>query len=410
MAVSSSNVSYVNVTNANGDIEASVQPRSGTLSFLHSLAGLTGELAYPTDAPGIVQLTGTAGAERLYAPVQNGQTLTYNALDDDILDLTDYPLLTSVFITGVAGTAQLAYTDSAQAGTTGQVTFYNQSGSTVTLLATDQALSQRLPAITILVMARTPTDTLNTGSTLVPIAFLPMGGGDKLYRGQDSRHILPKVNTSSILFGCTGATYGRGGTLVTVTSAAHGLTNAKNGSRIYLNVSTGGMSSGWKTGFTYIDANSFTCYDTVAGTISAGSLLAANTALTTLASVTVPANYMGVNGECDFSATFGLKSGLSSTTCSINFGALNVWVNSLSGVSNQHTCIGKVINENTTAIQRINCTPYGGGTGSTAVVPAKGSVDTAIDVTLAVTAQLSTGADWVSLETWSAGVTYSSGT
>jgi hypothetical protein len=94
----------------------------------------------------------------------------------------------------------------------------------------------------------------NTGISIRPVSDIVI---------QDSvlGFILPSLAAANA------ATYSQSGTTLTVTSAAHTMVAALNGSSIYLivgTVSTGvapvaPVDSGWFTNFTYVDANTFTC-------------------------------------------------------------------------------------------------------------------------------------------------------
>jgi len=63
-------------------------------------------------------------------------------------------------------------------------------------------------------------------------------------------------------------TYTQSTTTVSVAWASHGFTALLNGSRIYLPIATGGLSSGWYTDFAYVDANNFTCVSAASGSNS----------------------------------------------------------------------------------------------------------------------------------------------
>lgn len=86
------------------------------------------------------------------------------------------------------------------------------------------------------------------------------------------------LTSGEIFFGGSAATYSQSGTLVTVTQASHGITAELNGASIYLTQSTGALTSGWYTNFTYIGSNSFSCVSSVSQTTSGN--LGANTAET----------------------------------------------------------------------------------------------------------------------------------
>lgn len=75
--------------------------------------------------------------------------------------------------------------------------------------------------------------------------------------------------TKYINFGGSSASYFQTGTTVTVTQTSHGFTAAEhNGSQIYLVGSTGSLVTGWFTGFTYVNADSFTCTSSVSQSTS----------------------------------------------------------------------------------------------------------------------------------------------
>lgn len=88
-------------------------------------------------------------------------------------------------------------------------------------------------------------------------------------------------------------TYSQSGTTITVTDTAHGYTASDNGKRVGIGVATGSLASGVYTGFTYVDANTYTCTATASATTS-GNLVGVNTDIPVF-SVDIPAGLVGAN-------------------------------------------------------------------------------------------------------------------
>lgn len=98
------------------------------------------------------------------------------------------------------------------------------------------------------------------------------------------------------------ATYSQTGTTVTVTTAgAHGFTAARhNGMEIRLVQSTGLLTTGWFTDFTYISSTSFSCTSTVSQSTT-GDLGSGIATVTVNTSASLPANLVRKGGSviCD---------------------------------------------------------------------------------------------------------------
>jgi hypothetical protein len=202
-------------------------------------------------------------------------------------------------------------------------------------------------------------------------------------------------NIRKLVIGGTGATYSQTGTTVTVTWAAHGLTADKNAAQVYLTQSTGALLTGWFTNFTYVDANTFTCVSTVSQSTSGN--LGANVTAMTLATHVVPAGGLGPNGTVFYMASASHKSSANVKTLETKYGAYQSYINTPTSTL-VTSWVGGLGNQNSTTSQ-VNCTtPYGTGLGSTAVVPAVGTVDSTIAQNVTYVATLASAADWVCLE------------
>lgn len=126
-----------------------------------------------------------------------------------------------------------------------------------------------------------------------------------------------------INFGGSGATYTQTGTTVTVTQASHGLTADRNGCQIYLTQNTGALVSGWFTGFTYVDANTFTCTSTVSQTTS-GNLGTSTGELSLPWSYAVPSGLAMAADAVALSFTHLAKSSANNKTTKSYFNALAI--------------------------------------------------------------------------------------
>jgi hypothetical protein len=127
-----------------------------------------------------------------------------------------------------------------------------------------------------------------------------------------------------INFGGSGATYTQTGTTVTVTQASHGLTADRNGCQIYLTQNTGALVSGWFTGFTYVDANSFQCTSTVSQSISLSILGTSTGELSLPWSYAVPSGLAMATDAVALSFTHLAKSSANNKTAKSYFNALAI--------------------------------------------------------------------------------------
>ena len=89
-----------------------------------------------------------------------------------------------------------------------------------------------------------------------------------------------------IVIGGSGATYSQTGTTVTVTWTGKAPPVEMNGANVHLTQSTGALTTGTFTGYTYVDANTFTCTSSVSQSTSGN--LGSNTSKTTFTSYTMP--------------------------------------------------------------------------------------------------------------------------
>lgn len=202
---------------------------------------------------------------------------------------------------------------------------------------------------------------------------------------------VPTTNMPMIVVGGSGATYSQTGTTVTVTWTAHGMTASLNGASVNLTQSTGALLTGWFSNFSYVDANTFTCVSAVSQSTSGN--LGSNTAKTTCLSLSIPANSLGPNGGVNFFASFVTKNSAGNKNLYFDFGSANVWTQS-SGALDIQTAVASVRNSGSTGVNRAMTTPFGGGTGGTAVVPSRLTIDTTSAQTAVYAIQLAAATDW----------------
>ena len=126
-----------------------------------------------------------------------------------------------------------------------------------------------------------------------------------------------------INFGGSGATYSQTTTTVTVTQTSHGFTANQNGCSIYLTQSTGDLVSGWFTGFTYVNANSFTCTSTVSQTTD-GNLGTSSGELSLPWSFAIPSGLAMATDASAISVTHLAKSSANNKTVKFYFNALAI--------------------------------------------------------------------------------------
>ncbi len=183
-----------------------------------------------------------------------------------------------------------------------------------------------------------------------------------------------------IIIGGSGATYTQTGTTVTVTWTSHGFSAYEfNGASVYLVQGTGSLVSGWFTGFTYVDANTFTVTSAVSQSTSGN--LGTNTAETDIPVVfTFPSTtgFVEVGDLLSFSGLIRNKNSVNTKTAKLYIGA-NLVGSSTTTTSN-----------NWVNVSSPNIMPIGSGN----YIIVNGIQITPINTTAKATIQLSNSTDW----------------
>jgi len=200
--------------------------------------------------------------------------------------------------------------------------------------------------------------------------------------------------TPRLICNWNSATYSQTLTTVTVTQTGHLMSARLNGANVYLTVSTGNLTNGWYTNFTYVDANTFTCTSTVSQSTSGN--LAANTAQITMAQHLIPAGAIGASGHVRlfFSIT---TSGLTSAVLDFYLANTNFWTNSITTTSTHGSYLAGFSNQNNEAIQSSMTISFSGGLGLTTEAKPKGTVDTSVSQVLTVKATLATAGNYIAV-------------
>lgn len=115
-------------------------------------------------------------------------------------------------------------------------------------------------------------------ATDIGIAGADIFSDGTAWRPTNTAFIQFGTSVGTIIFNTSGCTYSQTATTVTVTATGHGLTADANGATVHLTQSTGALTTGYFTGFTYVDANTFTCTSSVSQSTSGN--LGANAAET----------------------------------------------------------------------------------------------------------------------------------
>jgi hypothetical protein len=116
----------------------------------------------------------------------------------------------------------------------------------------------------------------------------------------------------------------------------------------------------------------------------------------TFATITLPANAMGANGQIEIRALFTNNNSAGSKTGRIKFGGTTIFSNATTTTLTEQI-IGFVANRNATNSQIAPATgSFGTGTGTSAVTTM--AIDTTAAVTILLTGQLGTGTDSIVLE------------
>lgn len=183
-----------------------------------------------------------------------------------------------------------------------------------------------------------------------------------------------------LIVGGSGATYSQTGTTVTVTWASHGLSAYEfNGASVYLVQNTGGLLSGWFTGFTYVDADKFTVTSAISQTTSGN--LGTNTAETDIpVGFTFPSTtgFVEVGDLLSFSGLIRNKNSVNTKTAKLYIGA-NLVATSTPTTTNNWVNVGSP-----------NIMPIGSGN----YILVGGIQITPINTTTKATVQLSNSTDW----------------
>jgi hypothetical protein len=121
---------------------------------------------------------------------------------------------------------------------------------------------------------------------------------------------------------------------------------------------------------------------------------------TTLATITVPANAMGANGQVVVRALFS-KSGTAGTgTYKVKFGGTNYHNSNLGATTLDYEVSVRIANVNATNSQVGVATNAAGGIGSSTAAKVTSAIDTTADVTILLTGTLGAGGDTVAVDTY----------
>ena len=133
--------------------------------------------------------------------------------------------------------------------------------------------------------------------------------------------------------------------------------------------------------------------------------LTGSTAETTLATVTIPGNALGPNGQIEIWAMFSLTNNANVKTPRFKFGSMTFQSSALASSASQQI-IGRLANRNATNSQvAFAGSGTGLGSGSTAA-PVTSAIDTTANVDLTITGQLANSADTMTLESYMVRLTY----
>lgn len=185
-----------------------------------------------------------------------------------------------------------------------------------------------------------------------------------------------------IWIGGSGATYSQSGTTVTVTWTAHGLTADNNGAYAHLTQSTGLLTTGWFSNWTYVDANTFTVTSSVSQPTSGN--LGANTSETYAPTlITIPTGMVHSGVQFNSSLIVNAKNSAGTKTPRVYaFGALQNFATRTTST----TWTNLTANQNFVSTTQY----YGNGQGT---LP----LNTLSDYTYKTSGQLTSGADWMQM-------------
>jgi len=225
---------------------------------------------------------------------------------------------------------------------------------------------------------------------IVPVKFFSDGTNWQTDKSIQLSILSKKCIFHSFL-AANASTYSQVGTLITVASTGHLLLAALNDGEIYLDAATGALLPGWYTGFTYIDANSFTCISTISQTISGTLTSRANTSVAVTAyNTTLRGGLLGKYGHLENIVTLASASTGSKTyggfgTSNLEMGA-NTAARAFTGLVNDGTETGQWYLLNTaTGFAVANGGPY------------ERALDTTTDLTLQQKLTIISNNTWIAL-------------
>lgn len=205
------------------------------------------------------------------------------------------------------------------------------------------------------------------------------------------------------LVAANAASYSQTGTVLTVTSTAHNMTATQNGKNVYLanaTISTGvapvGYSGNWFSGFTYINANSFSC--TCTNSQSATGTILTNIASTALPITAIlPAGSLGLNGllEYELLTVNNNSAGAKSAGVTIN----GTGITATASTTNTNSYVRKAM-KLTGSLTAKHLSPPQSVFGPTATTVATLNQSHAlnVDATIGLTLSSAAASDWNSFE------------
>lgn len=210
-------------------------------------------------------------------------------------------------------------------------------------------------------------------------------------------HIVPA------LVAANAATYSQSGTTLTVTSAGHNMTATHNGKNVYLanaTISTGvaptGYSGNWFSGFTYINANSFSCTCTNSQTAT-GTLLT-NTSLTALPITgTLTAGAIGLNGQIEYEVVVSNNNSAGNKTLNVTVAgtAVTATVNSTNITGYVKKCL-KLMNS---LNRQVSTAQSSFGPTATSVAALIQTLDLTVDASIGIALTVAAASDFAAIET-----------
>ena len=203
--------------------------------------------------------------------------------------------------------------------------------------------------------------------------------------------ILPSLIAANL------ATYSQVGTTITVdNTVGHAIpATTFDGNSVYLTPSSGALVEGVFTNFQRTGANTFTCTSTISQSISGN--LASTTGIKTLATLTLPANILGISGRFETTVEQQSFGSANAKTVTYAFGGTTYYT--FPNTTNTITvCMSGMRNKNSTNVQQATCVSTSTGMSATTGALITAAIDTTANVNIDLKGTVAAANEYICIE------------